>query len=295
MTNKILKNITTATIIAITLFSTITTKAENILTLPINNQTTPYIADTTFVKTSNQFKIKFIKIDLNDYYGSGTIVPQGFLADSGTLSQEGVITTSHIFQDERIKSYLKNSEVYNMSGDQTLNCKYSFGETLEYAIFVPIKVINELQQLGLISTTTILEYSTNQKINTAQPDSNTNTSIIGAKSSLIDLGISQVQSGDSGAMIFQNVNNNFNMIGVQFGYSKNTTNPYTIFWKLLAKDGKINAKVNWLNNKQNTIEWQDGKFIPKNCTSTTHTNEQPIKEQTAIIKPKNQFLKMIRL
>jgi hypothetical protein len=274
MTTKNLKNLTiiTATILTV-LFSSVTTSAERVMNLPNQQQSQNQqeqkqepIVNTNFQKVaSSKYTVQFVKIDLEKFYGSGTIVSAGFLAKSGVMAGEGMITTTHIFQDQRIKDYLFDSHSYNISQDQTLKCKYSFGETLEYAVFVPIESVRVLENAGLISLTNLYTFETPNSIVTNDVDQGTDTNIVGAKSNLINLINSQVQSGDSGALIFQN-ETYLNTLGVQFGYSKNTANPYTVFWKLFNNNGTLKAKVNWLNNKQNQLEWQNGEFVPKNCT-----------------------------
>jgi hypothetical protein len=272
MTTKNLKTYTLIAALSFTvLFSTVTTSAERVMNLPnqqkVQNQSQEQkqIVNTNFQKVNTKYTIKFVKIDLEKYYGSGTIVSAGFLAKSGTMAGEGLITTTHIFQDQRIKDYLNGANSYNISQDQTLKCKYSFGETLEYAVFIPIEAVRVLENAGLISLTNLYTFDTPNSIITNDVDQSADTNIIGAKSNLINLINAQVQSGDSGALIYQN-ESYLNTLGVQFGYSKNTANPYTVFWKLFDNNGTIKAKVNWLNNKQNQLEWQNGEFVPKNCS-----------------------------
>jgi hypothetical protein len=232
--------------------------AMNLMKLPIN----------TALANNNKgnYTIKLVKINLNEYFGSGTLVPAGYLSQTGELAKSGLLTTTHIFQSPEIKNYLQQgNKVINLSAENTMQCKYSFGEAIEYATFVPIETLSEMINNDLIGVETIHEIKTNSAFETSKINTDTATQIFGSASNEVDLGQKGVQKGDSGAIIFQRRADGLNSIGIQFGYAKNSTSPMTIIWRLKKEGDNVKANVAWLRNKDNKLVWDNGEYLPKNC------------------------------
>jgi hypothetical protein len=230
--------------------------ATNLMRLPITATLSP-VSQTTYT-------IKLIKINLNEYFGSGTIVPANYLTQEGPLSDSGVITTTHIFQDTQVQEFLRNNSI-NLSGKNTMRCNYSFGESTEYAIFIPAKAVNQMTSNGWIDLEVINEIKTNGQFEANRHNPEMITQIFGSASQALDLNKSGVQKGDSGSMIFQKRASGINPIGVQFGYAKNSNSPLTIMWRLKKENNEIKSNIAWLRNKDNRVIWENGEYLPKNC------------------------------
>ena len=190
------------------------------------------------------------------------------MSETRILSQSGVLTTAHIFQDAYIKDYLEESKAINLSGNNTMKRNYNIGQSIEYAIFIPISLINNLQQRSLISTETISKMNVNGAFETINLDKDLLTQMIGATSNDINLQESLMQEGDSGSLVFQRQNEKLNISGIQFGYAKNSNTPMTIMWRLKKSENGITttlASVAWLKNRENIIVWDTQGYLLKNC------------------------------
>ena len=201
-------------------------------TSAINTIRLPPVAKKEIVNINTKFDIEFIEISTDQYFGSGTLIPEKYLSETRILSQSGVLTTAHIFQDAYIKDYLEESKAINLSGNNTMKRNYNIGQSIEYAIFIPISLINNLQQRSLISTKTISKMNVNGAFETINLDKNLPTQMIGATSNDINLQESLMQERDSGSLVFQRQNEKLNISGIQFGYAKNSNTPMTIMWRL---------------------------------------------------------------
>ncbi len=258
---KLSTNFTRISVIILCLlaFGGLQVAAMNLMKLPIS---------TAIANTNNKsnYKLKLVKINLNDYFGSGTLVPAGYLSQTGELAKAGLITTTHIFQSSEIKNYLgQDNKVINLSGDNTMKCRYSFGESIEYAAFVPMESINEMIENGWMNLETIHEIKTNSNFETSKINPEVVTQIFGSASQELNLGKNSVKKGDSGAVIFQRRADGINSIGIQFGYAKNSSSPMTIMWRLKKEGDSVKANVAWLRNKDNRLIWDNGEYLPKNC------------------------------
>lgn len=241
----------------------------NAIQIPTVQSQTPQKAATTksnSAETSNpKFSITQVKINIDRYTGSGTLVSQNYFAQSGELAQAGLVTTIHLFQNPKVKQYLEQNGAINLSASNTMKCNYSFGESLEYAVFIPIKLVDELIQNYGLKIASLGQNNLDQSFIDFDFDPNLQTEINGAVSGQINLQQKIVSKGDSGSLLYQ-INQFISPLGIQFGFAKNTDNPLTIFWQFYKnKANKLESKVTWLDNINNQIIWQDKNYIPSNC------------------------------
>jgi hypothetical protein len=235
-------------------------------------------------KTANsKSNLRFVKINIGDYFGSGSMIPEGFLSQKGITSGSGLLTTTHIFQNSLAHDIIKEKGI-NLSGQNTLECEYSIGKSDEFAIFLPTNVVNELISKKLIFVETISSFETtidNTKYN-QNPD--VQTKIFGSSSKNLDLKDNLVQKGDSGSMIYQQINGDIKMVGVQFGYAKNTSAPLTILWKIKSGQYFPTADVAWFQNNDNKYIWENQNYLPKNCQKTSNKNRFKVSPPTYLNK-----------
>ena len=234
--------------------------AMNIMRFPIQN------FKISQAQKKGNFNLRLVRINIEGFFGSGTIVPNGYLSDSGDLSQSGLLTTTHIFQSEQIKEFLGKNGAINISGDNSMKCNYSFGESVEYAVFVPMNLIDQMVDKGWMEVQTMSQITDSNTFDTSKVDSAIPTQIFGSASQAIDISKSQVQKGDSGAMIYQKQDDNISSIGIQFGYAKNSTSPMTILWRLKKENNSFKANIAWFENNKNRMIWENGEYLPKNCS-----------------------------